>query len=62
MPTPDLMTVNEVASYLKVHPATIYRLLKRGALPAFRVGFDWRLKRTPSTNGCARRKGIRNRK
>jgi excisionase family DNA binding protein len=39
------MTVNEVANYLKVHTATIYRLLKRGALPAFRVGFDWRFKK-----------------
>jgi excisionase family DNA binding protein len=42
MPDPRFMTVDEVASYLKVHPATIYRLLKRGALPAFKVGYDWR--------------------
>ena len=38
----DLMTVDELAAYLKVHPATIYRLLKRGELPAFKVGYDWR--------------------
>jgi excisionase family DNA binding protein len=45
MPEPDLMTVSEVADYLKVHPATIYRLLKRGAMPAFKVGSDWRFRK-----------------
>ena len=37
-----LMTVQEVSEYLRVHPSTIYRLLKRGGLPGFRVGSDWR--------------------
>ncbi len=37
-----VLTVRELAGYLKVHPTTIYRLLKRGAVPAFRVGSDWR--------------------
>jgi excisionase family DNA binding protein len=36
------MTVREVSDYLRVHPATIYRLLKRNQIPAFRVGADWR--------------------
>jgi excisionase family DNA binding protein len=36
------MTLEEVASYLRVHPSTIYRLLKRRQLPAFKVGSDWR--------------------
>jgi excisionase family DNA binding protein len=25
-----------------VHPSTIYRMLKKNMLPAFRVGSDWR--------------------
>jgi excisionase family DNA binding protein len=37
-----VMTVQEVSSYLRVHPSTIYRMLKRHQLPAFRVGSDWR--------------------
>jgi len=48
-PMPDLdtvtqrvMTVQDVSSYLRVHPSTVYRLLKRNELPAFRVGSDWR--------------------
>ncbi len=28
--------------YLHVHPSTIYRLLKKQGLPAFRVGGRWR--------------------
>lgn len=37
-----VLTVKELADYLRVHPSTIYRLLKHGKLPAFRVGSDWR--------------------
>ena len=36
------MTVRELADYLRVHPTTIYRQLKRRQLPAFKVGSDWR--------------------
>jgi len=37
-----VMTVKELSDYLKVHPSTVYRQLKRGGLPAFKVGSDWR--------------------
>jgi excisionase family DNA binding protein len=40
--TGKVLTVREVASYLRVHSSTIYRLLKKGQLPAFRIGSDWR--------------------
>jgi excisionase family DNA binding protein len=38
----EILTVQEVSRYLRVHPSTIYRMLKRNQLPAFRVGSDWR--------------------
>ncbi len=38
----ELMTVQEVASYLRVTEKTIYRLLKRGDIPATKVGRSWR--------------------
>lgn len=37
-----ILTVQEVSSYLRLHPSTIYRMLKKNQLPAFRVGSDWR--------------------
>lgn len=37
-----ILTVEEVAQFLRVHPSTIYKMLKKKQLPAFRVGSDWR--------------------
>jgi len=37
-----LVTVKELSNYLRVHPSTIYRLLKEGELPGFKLGSDWR--------------------
>jgi excisionase family DNA binding protein len=37
-----ILTLENVAQYLRVHPSTIYRLLKKKQLPAFKVGRDWR--------------------
>jgi len=43
MPEPQkVLTVTELSDYLHVHRSTIYRLLKQGELPAFRIGSDWR--------------------
>jgi excisionase family DNA binding protein len=36
------MPVDQVANHLRVHPSTIYRLIKAGKLPAFKVDSDWR--------------------
>lgn len=44
MDTPILTTV-EVAAYLRVHPSTIYKMLRAGKLPHFRVGQDYRFNR-----------------
>jgi excisionase family DNA binding protein len=37
-----IITVEEVAEFLRVHPSTIYRLLKKQGIPAFKLGSDWR--------------------
>jgi excisionase family DNA binding protein len=37
-----VMTLKEVSGYLHVHPSTVYRLIKRREIPAFRIGSDWR--------------------
>ena len=37
-----VLTLDEVARYLRVHQSTVYRLLKKKELPGFKVGSDWR--------------------
>jgi excisionase family DNA binding protein len=41
----EIMTVKEVANYLKMKPVTIYKLAKQGKIPAFRVASFWRFKK-----------------
>jgi excisionase family DNA binding protein/PAS domain S-box-containing protein len=38
----NLLTVKDVAAYLQVNQTTIYRLLRRAEIPAFKLGGDWR--------------------
>ncbi len=37
-----ILTVSELADHLNVHRITIYRLLKSGNLPGFKIGRVWR--------------------
>jgi excisionase family DNA binding protein len=39
-----VLTIKDVADYLKVNERTIYRLAASGALPGFKVGNSWRFK------------------
>jgi excisionase family DNA binding protein len=41
----SVLTITEVADILRVHPTTIYRLVKRGELPGFKIGGCWRINR-----------------
>ncbi len=41
---PEVFTVEEVAAYLKVTERSIYTLLTRGEIPAFKVGGTWRFR------------------
>ncbi len=40
-----LLTVDQVAQYLKIDKFTVYRLVAQRKLPAFKVGNQWRFKR-----------------
>ncbi|MEW6095847.1 MAG: helix-turn-helix domain-containing protein [bacterium] len=42
---PTIMTVKEIAGYLRVHESSIYRLSKAGKIPAYKVGRSWRFKK-----------------
>jgi len=41
-----ILTVSMVAEYLRCHPSTIYRLLASKKIPAFRLGSDWRFRKS----------------
>ena len=41
----QIMTPKEAAKYLGLHLITIYRLIKKGELPGFKVGGQWRFKK-----------------
>lgn len=40
----DILTLKEVAVYLKLAEKTAYRLAAEGKLPGFKVGGSWRFK------------------
>lgn len=42
-PEVTVLTLAEVAHYLRVHPSTVYRLIEQNKLPAFKVGSSWRI-------------------
>ncbi len=42
---PEILTVNEVARYLRLAEATVYKLAQAGGIPAARVGGVWRFSR-----------------
>lgn len=50
----DLMTIEEVARYLKVKKRTVYDWLKKGKIPAFKIVGQWRFRRTKIDNWLER--------
>jgi excisionase family DNA binding protein len=43
--TDEILTLKEVAAYLKLAEKTAYKLAAEGKLPGFKVGGSWRFKR-----------------
>ena len=55
---PDLLTLQELAVYLRVSERTAYTLVYGGAVPAVKIGGQWRIPRealeaqlTPQADG-----------
>lgn len=42
----EIMTVDEVAEYLRINTKTAYRLAGEQKLPGFKVGGAWRFRRS----------------
>jgi excisionase family DNA binding protein len=41
----DIMTVEDVARYLKLKPQTVYKWAQEGQIPATKLGKEWRFRR-----------------
>ena len=42
---PPVMTVEEVAEYLRIPRASVYKLAQKGKIPCQKVGRHWRFRR-----------------
>ena len=42
---PEVLTIREVAKYLRIKERTVYNLAQKGEIPAFKVGRQWRFLR-----------------
>ena len=42
----DIMTLEEVAEYLKLKPQTIYTWAQEKKIPAAKIGKEWRFRRS----------------
>lgn len=45
MSSDEILTVKELADYLKIAEKTAYRFVAEGKIPAFKVGSAWRFKK-----------------
>ena len=39
------LTIHEAARFLGAHPQTVRKLAKKGEIPSFKVGREWRFRR-----------------
>lgn len=42
MAMPEVLTVDELASYLRLSKSSLYKLLQQGKVPGVKVGKHWR--------------------
>lgn len=56
--SPELLNVEEVAKILQLHSMTVYRLVKEGKLPGFKVGGRWRFHRSALDNWMVDREQV----
>lgn len=42
----EILTLDEVAAYLKAGKRTVYRLAQKSEIPAFKLGGTWRFRRS----------------
>lgn len=54
----EILSAKEVARYLDLHLFTVHRLARTGKIPAFKIGNDWRFRRSSLENWIASKEKI----
>ena len=54
----EILTLKEVADYLKLAEKTAYRLAAEGRLPGFKVGGSWRFKKEDINRWIEEKKNV----
>lgn len=42
----EILTIREVADLLKLHPKTVNKLANSGKMPGYRIGRQWRFRKS----------------
>ena len=42
---PRIMTIEELAKYLRLHKSTVYRMVRQGEIPSSKIGNQWRFRK-----------------
>ncbi len=50
MPQREILTPQEAARYVRLHPQTIYRRLRTGTMPGAKIGDQWRIRKVDLDN------------
>ncbi len=53
----EILTLDEVAAYLKAGKRTVYRLAQKGEIPAFKLAGTWRFRKADLERWIASRTG-----
>jgi len=40
----EILTMKDICDLLRVHPSTVYKMVRQGKIPSFRIGSDWRFR------------------
>lgn len=41
----DVLTIEELAAYLKIPKSTLYKLVREGSIPSQKIGRHWRFRK-----------------
>lgn len=58
-PMADILTVREVAEYLRLAESTVYRLAQEGEIPGRKIGGTWRFSRNGLDRWLGERPGLK---